>query len=197
MAEVALAIVDRDGVDGLTMRALAANLGVAPSTLYLHVRDKHELVSLVMSIVLPVRPSATDRGTTTCGMRELVIRIVDDLSAHPNVIALGESNMSTFIRCIQTSASASLEADPRPKGRNGQLGDAFTVFLVGALLALRGDDGLPDKRRVVDVFEAYFDRTATTADLESPAEDPQPRSPRRLATTGRWHLVAQASAPGR
>jgi hypothetical protein len=197
MAEVALAILDRDGVGGLTMRALAADLGVAPSTLYLHVRDKHELVSLVMSIVLPVGPAVTGDGTTTCGMRDLVSRIVDDVSAHPNVIALGESNMSTFIRWIKASASTALDADARASAQNDRLNDAFTVFLVGALFSLRGDDGLPDKRRVIEVFEGQFGRAATSSEIQPLADDPQRRSPRRSSTKGRWHLVAQPSAPGR
>jgi AcrR family transcriptional regulator len=37
-------IVDRDGWDGLTIRGLAAELGVGATTLYHHVRDKEDLL---------------------------------------------------------------------------------------------------------------------------------------------------------
>jgi len=68
---------------------------------------------------------------------------------------------------------------------------------VGALLSLRGDDGLPDKRRVIEVFESQFGRAATSTEIQSLADDPQRRPSRRSSTKGRWHLVAHPSAPGR
>lgn len=36
--------MDRDGWDGLTIRGLAAELGVGATTLYHHVRDKEDLL---------------------------------------------------------------------------------------------------------------------------------------------------------
>jgi len=42
--EAARRIVDRDGWDRLTIRALAAELGVGATTLYHHVRDKQDLL---------------------------------------------------------------------------------------------------------------------------------------------------------
>ena len=43
----ALALMDEVGVDGLTMRRLAARLEVTPGSLYRHVRDKDELLVLL------------------------------------------------------------------------------------------------------------------------------------------------------
>ena len=42
--DAAVAIADREGLAGLTMRHLAAKLGVAPMALYMHVRSKEELL---------------------------------------------------------------------------------------------------------------------------------------------------------
>jgi TetR/AcrR family tetracycline transcriptional repressor len=44
-------IVDREGLDALTMRRLAADLGVTPNTLYSHVADKSALLDLLMDDV--------------------------------------------------------------------------------------------------------------------------------------------------
>jgi TetR/AcrR family transcriptional regulator, tetracycline repressor protein len=44
-------IVDRDGLDALTMRRLAADLGVTPNTLYSHVAGKSALLDLLMDDV--------------------------------------------------------------------------------------------------------------------------------------------------
>ena len=48
ISAAALAIVDRDGLDALTMRRLAGELDVAPMTLYGHVRDKDDLLDAVV-----------------------------------------------------------------------------------------------------------------------------------------------------
>lgn len=43
----AVEVLDRDGLDGLTLRRLAKELGISAPTLYWHVRDKRELLDLV------------------------------------------------------------------------------------------------------------------------------------------------------
>jgi TetR/AcrR family tetracycline transcriptional repressor len=47
IVDVALDLVDRDGVDGLTMRGLAAKLGVAVTAIYWHVGDKEALLDAI------------------------------------------------------------------------------------------------------------------------------------------------------
>jgi AcrR family transcriptional regulator len=48
---VARGIIDRHGLRALTMRRLAAELGVTPNTLYSHVADKSALLDLLMDDV--------------------------------------------------------------------------------------------------------------------------------------------------
>jgi AcrR family transcriptional regulator len=48
----ALRIIAQDGVAALTMRTLAARLGVVPGALYRHVRNKEQLQDLVLDGVL-------------------------------------------------------------------------------------------------------------------------------------------------
>src|SRR6266550_4960415 len=48
----ALSVIAADGVDGLSMRALATRLGVVPAALYRHVRSKEQLHDLVLDAVL-------------------------------------------------------------------------------------------------------------------------------------------------
>jgi AcrR family transcriptional regulator len=52
IVEAALRIVDRAGLDATSMRAVAEELGVAPSALYWHVRNKDELLQLVLDRVI-------------------------------------------------------------------------------------------------------------------------------------------------
>jgi TetR/AcrR family transcriptional regulator, tetracycline repressor protein len=48
----ALAVIAQDGVQALTMRTLAARLGVVPGALYHHLRNKEQLQDLVLDGVL-------------------------------------------------------------------------------------------------------------------------------------------------
>lgn len=44
IVDAALALLDESGIDGVGMRPVAAGLGVRPSALYFHVRDKQQLL---------------------------------------------------------------------------------------------------------------------------------------------------------
>ncbi|MFT4029272.1 MAG: TetR/AcrR family transcriptional regulator C-terminal domain-containing protein [Protaetiibacter sp.] len=44
IVDAALEVLDADGIDGLTVRAVAERLGVRPPALYWHLRDKRQLV---------------------------------------------------------------------------------------------------------------------------------------------------------
>ena len=48
----ALSVISTDGAQALSMRALAARLGVVPGALYRHVRSKEQLYDLVLDAVL-------------------------------------------------------------------------------------------------------------------------------------------------
>ncbi|WEG10114.1 TetR family transcriptional regulator [Microbacterium horticulturae] len=69
VVDAALALLDADGLDAVTMRALARRAGVTASTLYWHVRDKEDLqVVLADRIMAPalralpqIAPATNDR----------------------------------------------------------------------------------------------------------------------------------------
>ena len=84
----ALALIDRDGVDGLSMRRLARVLGRDPMILYRHTPNKAALLDGVAETVLAqlkVKPADPDWAaqlrTVARGYRALAL-------AHPNVVPL-------------------------------------------------------------------------------------------------------------
>lgn len=85
----ALTLIAEDGVPALTMRALAARLGVVPGALYRHVRSKERLQDLVVDGVLAevdcdvAGPSSWHEQLTVLAHR---LRTV--LAAHPGVASL-------------------------------------------------------------------------------------------------------------
>jgi AcrR family transcriptional regulator len=52
IVDAALRIVDREGLEGATMRRVAEELGTTPSALYWHVRNKQELLQFVLDRVI-------------------------------------------------------------------------------------------------------------------------------------------------
>ena len=46
LVEAAMALADREGLDALTIRRLAGEIGVTPMALYWHVKDKDELLGV-------------------------------------------------------------------------------------------------------------------------------------------------------
>jgi TetR/AcrR family tetracycline transcriptional repressor len=62
--DVAMAIVESEGPDGLTMRSLAGKLGVAVTAIYWHVGNKQELIEAVMERIGPEVGSVRVTGRT-------------------------------------------------------------------------------------------------------------------------------------
>lgn len=82
----ALALVDADGLDALTVRALAARLGTGSSTLYRHVASRDELLVLLVDAVLGEvqLPSPELPGRTRVELLSAELRRV--LRSHPHVV---------------------------------------------------------------------------------------------------------------
>ena len=85
----ALALVDRHGLAGLSMRALAAKLGTAPMTLYNHVAHREELELLVIeAVVARLAWPRTDQSDWRETVRALALALWRSVRAHPQVIPL-------------------------------------------------------------------------------------------------------------
>jgi len=85
----ALAIVDADGLDALTMRRLAAELGVQAPSLYNHVAGKDDLLDGALRVMRaefrPPSPAPQDWRELMAGIFTEYRRV---LSAHPNMMPL-------------------------------------------------------------------------------------------------------------
>jgi AcrR family transcriptional regulator len=82
----ALRLVDREGLEGLTMRSLAAELGVVPMATYRHFANKGELLDALLEEVT----ATVDPGDGGAGWRDtarhLAAAIRARLLAHPGVV---------------------------------------------------------------------------------------------------------------
>jgi AcrR family transcriptional regulator len=141
----ALAMIAADGAQSLSMRSLAARLGVVPGALYRHVRGKEQLYDLILDAVLAEVDPATDPADPWAArVAALAGRLRSVLEGHSGVAALLKTR------------------DPLSPTSLG-LAEAFLRPLLAAGLAGR-DAAL--------AFRLIYDYTAgfALADPRSPAE---------------------------
>jgi TetR/AcrR family tetracycline transcriptional repressor len=86
--DAALHLVDAEGLEALTMRRLAAELGVAPMALYSHVRSKDELLAGLLDQVAGEVELPADGIPWKEGLAGLARSIRSVLLAHPALVPL-------------------------------------------------------------------------------------------------------------
>lgn len=149
----AVRIADRDGLDAVSMRNLADELGVGTMTLYSYFADKDELLELMRDEVdremLVPEPLPDDWREA---LRAIAGRTRDALRDHPWVlttIAHGGRARLNILRHIDQSlrAVASLEVDD---GRRGEILMAVDDYTIGHTIRARvrkARAGDPARRR--------------------------------------------------
>ena len=90
----AVGLADREGVDGLSMRRLAAVLGAGAMSLYHYVANKEELLDAMIDIVFEEIELPTDATDWQSAMRQRAISTRQVLARHPWAIGLLESRTS-------------------------------------------------------------------------------------------------------
>jgi AcrR family transcriptional regulator len=113
LVDAAEAIVSEEGIDALTMRRLADELGSSPMSLYRHVRDKDELLLLLIErraaeLELPPLPDDPRERLVT-----LFVLLFDSLSRSPwivEVLAKGDLVAPSVLPVIDRILEAFLAA---------------------------------------------------------------------------------------
>lgn len=87
----AIANADAGGLEGLSMRILAEQLGVAPMALYRHVANKEDLVDGMVDLVFSEIGVPSGGGDWKTAMRARAVSVRDALSRHRWAIGLMEA----------------------------------------------------------------------------------------------------------
>jgi AcrR family transcriptional regulator len=89
VVRTALAILEAEGEDALTMRRLARELGVAPMSVYWHVGDREELLDALVGEVLGgIVVDVPAEGPWVERMSAALAALRAQLLAHPHVVPL-------------------------------------------------------------------------------------------------------------
>jgi AcrR family transcriptional regulator len=80
----AVALLDANGEDGLTFRALSERLATGPGAIYWHIKDKSDLLGAACDAVVARAMNAIVNGGTPKKMiRALALGLFDAITAHP------------------------------------------------------------------------------------------------------------------
>jgi TetR/AcrR family transcriptional regulator, tetracycline repressor protein len=138
----AIALVDRDGVEGLTIRVLAQALGVSAMALYNHVPNKEALLDGIHeALLLEVElPALAGRTTWRRALSSLATGLRAALRRHPHTLSLVATRPIRSERML--AAFDALLGVLRVAGFTGResiyLVDAVAVFVVGHAFAEHG-----------------------------------------------------------
>ncbi|MFC9125645.1 TetR/AcrR family transcriptional regulator [Streptomyces sp. NPDC057099] len=168
LASAALAVIDREGLAGLSMRAVAQELGMSTMGLYRYVHDREELERLVVELVLnavdaePPDPAASRRERIEVMAR----RLRDTVGAHPAVVPLtithrhhsrGVLRWSETVTALLTEAG--VEGDRRVVALRGLL-----AYVIGAIqLEHLGPLSGPGTTAITELPPAEFPHMIETA----------------------------------
>jgi AcrR family transcriptional regulator len=88
IAAAALDLIDRDGLDALSMRRLAERLEIGTMTLYGYFRDKDALLDAVVEVAAAERPPQSGSGPWQEQVRQSARTLYAGLSRHPALVQL-------------------------------------------------------------------------------------------------------------
>jgi TetR/AcrR family transcriptional regulator, tetracycline repressor protein len=196
---VARRIADEEGVERLTMRRLAAELGVTPNALYTYVPDKEGLLDALIDDLL----AGVDTGEAAADWRDGLVRVMDSsrrlLLAHPRLVPvfLARPGLGPNAARLGEITFALL----RLGGIEGERAvEAFRVLLIyslgfAAFQATRLPDDPARSARAEAVFaslpeDEYPEMHRLARDLAGPTTD------RQFATGLRWLLDGIAAQAG-
>ncbi len=157
---VSLELIDRDGLDRFSLRALARELGAGNMSVYYYVKDRDELLELVLDEVLGTVELSGLPDDPIEALRVLAGRFIGAFVRHPNTIPLfvlrplltiGPSGATLFDRFVgllrETGADDDVVADTTV---------ALVEYLCGHLLGY-----LPHMQPVADDAGAIVDLVVT------------------------------------
>jgi len=81
--EAAVELADRDGIESVSMRRLAHQLGIEAMSLYTHVRSKEDLLDGMVDVVMAEVPSPAATDDWKSALRATILGAREALRRHP------------------------------------------------------------------------------------------------------------------
>ncbi|GII32617.1 TetR family transcriptional regulator [Planotetraspora mira] len=167
--EQALELADDEGLETVTIRRLAQELGVTPMALYWHFKNKELLLHAVADHVLAeVTPDFDPASPWNVRLRAMIEALVRVLRRHPSMVGvfpmIHKEQVSSFTLATETALTLLSQA-----GFTLEEGFLISSHLLHGVLALVGDE--PGCPRTLNAGEAVEWRRQKRLALESLPQD--------------------------
>ena len=135
--EVALRVVDGEGMGALSMRRLGAELGVNPMSIYHHLPDKDAVVSGLVDLVFSgMRVRYPEGSTWKDRVRAWAGAYRDLVRAHPNlVLEIVSSAVTETVLLVNEPLHGALEEADLPPAEVVRAADTVVDFVHGFAIA--------------------------------------------------------------
>ena len=156
VVDEALAIVERDGVEALSMRKLAASLGVQPTSIYWHVGGRESLLDAIVERYSERLVAAEVRGRTPAARVLNVAHQIRSLSRdHPNLSAVAHERGLTPALALPLQIALARELTAAGlRGRRAAEAMRSILYTVGGFIVLepRLPPAIPAQRRSEELW---------------------------------------------
>jgi AcrR family transcriptional regulator len=135
IVDTAVKLLDRDGLDGMSMRGVAQELGTGPASLYAHVANLRELQDLVFDRVVGEVPLPTvDPSHWREQLKQLLLDSLEVLRRHNGVARLGLGRVPTHEHAMAHAETvlALLRAGKVPDQYAAWAVDMLGLYVAGA-----------------------------------------------------------------
>jgi TetR/AcrR family transcriptional regulator, tetracycline repressor protein len=176
VVETARRLVEADGADALTMRKLAAELGVTPTTLYWHVGRREDIVLAVIERQADLMAVRRIEGATAEDrIVHAAMHVWESAQAHPRMTGLAHATGTSAM--LQLPQEIALVRELVAAGLGGPAArDALRSILscvAGFLvLALRRTDTVPMDRTANALWREVDDPAIDAATRQAMTEPP-------------------------
>ncbi|SMG49957.1 transcriptional regulator, TetR family [Agreia pratensis] len=190
IARTALGLIDRDGSDGASVRRIAANLGVNPTSLYNHVPNRAAIIEDVRAIVSANIDSRPLRETSwENGLRTWARSYRSAFAGHPRAIPLLMTTRSStpVLMAQYEDFAVAAEAVGWTSTQVLPLLTAFESFILGSVLDMSGPAVVFDPTGQEEQFPRF---AAAFSSLEH--EDPNDPVASRAFELGLAMLISSA-----
>jgi AcrR family transcriptional regulator len=151
----AIEVLKTEGVDGLSMRLVAKQLGTGAASLYVHVSNKDELLELIFDeLVSRVPIPAPDPARWQEQLREMAVALRDVLRANSQVALAGLGRIPTSYKSLDGAEGmlALLKAGGLPDRVIGLAADLLALYIIAGVF----EESLYERRGLGDAEMADY-----------------------------------------
>ena len=151
----AIEVLNRQGVDGLSMRLVAQQLGTGAASLYVHVSNKDELLELIFDeLVSRVPIPEPDPARWQEQLREMAVALRCELRTNSQVALAGLGRIPTSMRSLIAAEGmlGLLKAGGLPNRVIGLAADLLALYIIAGVF----EESLYERRGFTDENMAQY-----------------------------------------